>query len=82
MRIGILGGTFDPIHQAHLYVAREVKAWLELDRVLLMVSRIPPHKGKVRVSNEFHRHAMAVLATSHEPDILVSEEELMRDGPS
>ncbi len=82
MRIGILGGTFDPIHSGHLFMAREVIGRLELDELLLMVARRPPHKGATPISDSYHRYAMAVLATRSEPRIGVSRLELNREGPS
>ncbi|MDA2927310.1 nicotinate-nucleotide adenylyltransferase [Acidobacteria bacterium AH-259-G07] len=61
MKIGILGGTFDPIHRGHSYVARAVSKILSLDRVLFVVSYYPPHKEKREITSPFHRYAMTVL---------------------
>lgn len=83
MKVGVFGGTFDPFHEGHLFVAREVGRVLGLDQVLLMVSRHPPHKGgKAIVTEAYHRYAMAVLGTLRESRILVSGLELEREGPS
>lgn len=82
MRIGVVGGTFDPIHEGHLYIARASRQLLDLDRVLLMVSKTPPHKDKSPVTEAFHRYAMAVLATRKTAEIHVSTLELNRPGPS
>ena len=82
VRIGVLGGTFDPIHTGHLFLAREMLRRLALDEVLLMVARRPPHKGFVPISDSHHRYAMAVLATLAEPQMKVSRLELSREGAS
>lgn len=83
MKIGVFGGTFDPFHEGHFFVAREVGRALELDRVLLMVARRPPHKdGKTIVTESYHRYAMAVLGSMREDRVLVSALELEREGPS
>lgn len=80
MRCGVLGGTFDPVHQGHLIVGRQVLERIDLDEILLMVSKIPPHKKSI--TDSYHRYAMAALATNGIPDIRVSGLELHRSGPS
>lgn len=82
MRIGILGGTFDPIHQAHLHVARGVRSAFGLDQVWFMVANLPPHKRKEAVTSPFHRFCMTVLGLQGEPDFYASDWELKRPGPS
>lgn len=82
MRVGVLGGTFDPFHRGHLVIARGALHRLELDRVLIMLAKNPPHKGKVHVTDGYHRFAMAVLATQEDSRLCVSSRELNRDGPS
>lgn len=81
MNIGILGGTFDPIHAGHLTAASAVRRALSLDRVLLMPARTPPHRPSEPRASLYHRFAMAALAAA-EYDLLVSDLELRRDGPS
>ena len=81
MKIGILGGTFDPIHLGHLEAASAAARRLELDRVLLLPSRTPPHRSAEPRASVFHRFAMAALAAS-ERGMLVSDLEVRRDGPS
>jgi nicotinate-nucleotide adenylyltransferase len=82
VNIGILGGTFDPVHQGHLYVAKCVLASFDLDRVLLMVARQPPHKDLHRLTNPYHRYAMAALATRRMLNVFPCSWELCREGPS
>lgn len=80
-RIGILGGTFDPIHLGHLEAAAAAERALSLDRVLLMPSRTPPHRSAEPLASVFHRFAMAALAAA-EHGMTVSDLEVRRDGPS
>ena len=78
MRIGILGGTFDPIHQAHTYVASQVLKTFRLDRVLFMISRLPPHKKRQEISSPFHRYAMVVLELLGQRRLYTSQWELQQ----
>ena len=75
-RVGLLGGTFDPIHQGHLDVADAARRALGLTRVLLMPSRIPPHRRAPQASAP-HRFAMAALAVQRCQDLLVSDLEML-----
>ncbi|MEK6303989.1 MAG: nicotinate-nucleotide adenylyltransferase [Acidobacteriota bacterium] len=75
-RIGAYGGTFDPVHNGHIEVARAVTKEFELDELLLIPAHRPPHKGASSISNSYHRYAMAVLATLDEPRVSVSTIEL------
>jgi nicotinate-nucleotide adenylyltransferase len=81
VRIGILGGTFDPIHLGHLEAATAAERALSLDRVLLLPSRTPPHRTAEPRASVFHRFAMAALAVA-ERGMVVSDLEVRRDGPS
>jgi nicotinate-nucleotide adenylyltransferase len=82
-RIGVLGGTFNPPHLAHLLVASEARSQLELGRVLLMPAGIPPHKAMPDEPGVEHRVAMCRLAAATHSDWLgVSELEARREGPS
>ena len=81
IRLGILGGTFDPIHLGHLEAASAARRTFSLDRVLLLPSRTPPHRSNEPRASGFHRFAMAALAAA-ERDMVVSDLELRRDGPS
>ena len=80
-RIGILGGTFDPIHLGHLEAASAARRELSLDRILILPARTPPHRSIEPRASAFHRFAMAALAAA-ERDMIVSDLELRRDGPS
>ena len=81
MKIGLFGGTFDPIHLGHIEAASAARRALELDRVLLLTSRTPPHRATEPRASAFHRFAMAALAAA-EYDMMVSDLELRREGPS
>lgn len=67
MRIAIFGGTFDPIHNAHLRVAREAADRFKLDRVLFITAGRPPHKPDDQTTPYEHRHAMVELACAADP---------------
>jgi len=81
-RVGILGGTFDPIHNGHLEAADAARRELRLDRVMLMPARTPPHRSAEPRASAFHRFAMAALAATTKPGLEVSDLELHREGPS
>ncbi len=82
MKIGILGGSFDPIHRAHVYIAHRVSDVLALDQVWFMVANVPPHKDKRTVSGAYHRYAMTVLALQEHPRLMASTWELEQEGRS
>jgi nicotinate-nucleotide adenylyltransferase len=81
MRVGILGGAFDPIHLGHLDAARAALRALALDQVLFVPTHVPPHRGAPRASS-YHRFAMAALAIQPEPAFVLSDLELRSPGPS
>ena len=81
-RVGILGGTFDPIHNGHLAAAHAAHRALSLDRIMLLPARTPPHRSSEPRASAFHRFAMAALAATTMPGLEVSDLELHRDGPS
>ncbi len=80
--IGILGGTFDPIHDGHLALAREALAELDVEQLLFVPNADPPHKQDQRVTAAVHREAMVALAIAGEPAFALSRIELERPGPS
>jgi nicotinate-nucleotide adenylyltransferase len=81
-KIGVLGGTFDPIHVGHLLVARDAMDALELDRVIFVPASIPPHKLETDMAPAESRLAMVRLAIGDDPDFSVSEVDFLRSGPS
>ena len=81
-RVGILGGTFDPIHYGHLVIAEQVREALQLDRVLFVPAARPPHKLDVPISPAEDRAAMVKLAISGNPAFAACPIEMERDGPS
>jgi nicotinate-nucleotide adenylyltransferase len=81
-RIGILGGTFDPIHNGHLIVAQEVVVALALDRVLFVPSGRPPHKRHPEMASANARAEMVRLAVADRPLFECSPVELGRPGKS
>jgi nicotinate-nucleotide adenylyltransferase len=81
-RIGILGGTFDPIHYGHLVIAEEVAEALALDRVLFVPAAVPPHKIGLAITSAADRAAMVELAIAGNSRFAMSRIELERDGPS
>jgi nicotinate-nucleotide adenylyltransferase len=82
IRIGLLGGSFDPIHLGHLILAETARESLELDRVLFVPSRVPPHKRGKRLAPPADRLRMVQLATEGHPPFEPTDVELRRDGPS
>jgi nicotinate-nucleotide adenylyltransferase len=80
--IGIMGGTFDPIHVGHLAVAEEAREALGLDRVLFVPARQPPHKAPGSVTRVGDRVAMVQLAIADNPAFELSMVEVERTGPS
>ena len=81
-RLGVLGGTFDPIHHGHLIAAAELHHALALDRVLLVPNADPPHKPGVPVSSTEDRLAMIRLAIAGVPWLRIDTIELDRGGRS
>jgi nicotinate-nucleotide adenylyltransferase len=81
-RTGILGGTLDPVHLGHLETARATRQALALDRVLLVPSRVPPHRSNGPEASAFHRFAMVALAVNGIEGLEASDLELHTPGPS
>ena len=80
MRLGIMGGTFDPIHFGHLVTAQEALVQFNLDRVMFMPTGQPALKSRKSVSPAEDRYLMTVLATAANPDFDVSRLEVDRPG--
>ena len=82
-RIGLFGGSYNPIHNGHLIVARSVLETLRLDRILILPSRTPPHKTEdTSLAPAADRAAMANLAIKDEPGFDFSDHDLTCEGPS
>lgn len=81
-RIGLFGGTFDPIHLGHLIVAVEVRYALDLDLILFVPAGQPPHKPDQPISSDIDRVNMLELAIAGLPGFDVSTVDLDRPGPS
>lgn len=82
MRIGILGGTFDPIHNAHLFIAEDARTRLQLDHVYVIPNGTPPHKQRCPITSAGHRLRMAELAVGRDAHLTVDPIEAERSGPS
>jgi len=80
-RIGILGGTFDPIHWGHLDVGDVAVSELKLSRLFVITSNVPPHRPQPLASS-YHRFAMVSLALLDRPDWRAADLELRHDAPS
>jgi len=82
MRIGLFGGTFNPVHVGHLRAALEVKEGFKLDEVILIPASMPPHKTPAEVADAADRLHMLDLALEETSDLKISDVELKRSGPS
>lgn len=80
VRIGILGGTFDPIHNGHIQLAKEAISVGNLDRVLFLVSKMPPHKSTC--ASDQQRFTMVQLALQGESKLETCDIEIQREGKS
>ncbi|MDX6367895.1 MAG: nicotinate-nucleotide adenylyltransferase, partial [Nocardioidaceae bacterium] len=81
-RIGVMGGTFDPIHHGHLVAASEVQAWFDLDEVVFVPTGEPWQKSGRDVSAPEDRYLMTVIATASNPRFSVSRVDIDRGGPT
>lgn len=79
-RIGIMGGTFNPVHNVHLIMAEEARRQFQLKKVLFMPSKNPPHKRKKSIASDKHRKRMIQHAIQDNPAFLFSDMELEREG--
>ena len=80
--VGIMGGTFDPVHYGHLLAAEGARIRFALERVMFVPNGQPPHKKDYPVSPARYRYEMVVLATASNPAFQVSRLEVDRAGPS
>jgi|SRR5215207_6665949 len=81
-RLGVMGGTFDPVHHGHLVAASEVAARFELDQVIFVPTGQPVGKGHEDVSPAEDRYLMTVIATASNPRFTVSRVDIDRPGPT
>lgn len=82
MRLGIFGGTFDPVHYGHLLLAETCRETLELSEVRFVPAGNPPHKSGIQITDGHARADMLKLAVSGYPEFTVDRRELKRQGPS
>jgi len=82
VKIGILGGTFDPVHNGHIVLAYDAMKGAHLDKVIFLPCNIPPHKGHRPVASGEDRYRMLNIAVDKNPSFEVSRIELDRSGPS
>jgi nicotinate-nucleotide adenylyltransferase len=82
MRIGLLGGSFNPVHNGHLAIARQARAVLGLDRVLFIPTSHPPHKPNGSLAPAEDRYEMIRLAIASDPSLAISDVEIRRPGKS
>jgi nicotinate-nucleotide adenylyltransferase len=82
MRIGLLGGTFNPVHNGHLAIARQTREALGLDQILFVPSNHPPHKSHDSLAPAQDRYAMVRLAIASDSSLAISDVELRRPGKS
>ena len=81
-KIGIMGGTFDPIHYGHLVIAEQIRQNYNLDKVIFIPVGIPPHKREMRITKGEHRYLMILLATMTNPYLDVSRIEIDKKAVS
>jgi nicotinate-nucleotide adenylyltransferase len=82
MRLGVMGGTFDPIHHGHLVAASEVQTLFDLDEVVFVPTGEPWQKDRMTVSPAEDRYLMTVIATASNPRFTVSRVDIDRQGPT
>lgn len=82
MRLGLLGGTFDPVHFGHLLLAEQCREQCDLDEVWFVPAGVPPHKQSTPISPGMARAEMLEFATAGHPQFVVSRLELSRNGPT
>jgi len=80
VKVGILGGTFNPIHNGHIKLGVEAARQLALNHVLVMPSANPPHKAGTCIVDAKHRSAMVRIAVEPYPELVFSDFELQREG--
>ncbi len=79
MKLGLFGGTFNPIHNGHIMAAKEILSIIGLDRICFIPSNIPPHKEKTGLASSNHRFEMVRLAISGKDEFCVSDYEILKN---
>jgi len=79
-KIGIMGGTFDPVHIGHLIIAEESRVNFDLDKIIFVPTGEPPHKNLKNVTSAKHRYEMTLLSIMHNPYFYISDIEIKREG--
>ena len=82
MRLGLLGGSFDPVHNGHLAIAQQTREALGLNQILLIPTNHPPHKPNSRLAPAHDRYEMVRLAIASDPSLAISDVEIRRPGKS
>jgi nicotinate-nucleotide adenylyltransferase len=82
LRLGVMGGTFDPPHMAHLIMAEIALSEYKLDRVLFIPAGTPPHKVNSDITDAEDRYAMTLLSIASNPNFYITRMEIERKGPS
>ena len=82
MRLGLLGGSFNPIHRCHLAIAHSARQLLQLDRILFIPTGDPPHKPSGTLASAVHRYRMVELAIQDVPEFALTDIEIRRPGKS
>lgn len=82
MKLGIIGGTFNPVHIGHLILAEEAREKLKLDRIIFVPAFLPPHKDNAGIVDARHRFSMLKLAVRDNKYFAVSDAEISRGGRS
>lgn len=81
-RIGLFGGTFDPVHTGHIALAEQVLREMNLDKIVFLPAGNPPHKTDKEVTDKRHRFRMVQLATQNHPAFAVSDYEILKETPN
>jgi nicotinate-nucleotide adenylyltransferase len=82
LRLGLLGGSFNPVHNGHLAIARQTREALGLDQILFVPTSLPPHKPNGSLAPAQDRYEMVRLAISSDPTLAISDVEVSRPGKS
>ncbi|KPJ63036.1 MAG: hypothetical protein AMS15_01920 [Planctomycetes bacterium DG_23] len=82
IKLGVLGGTFNPLHMGHLIIAQEAYLRLRLDKVIFVPAATPPHKPQEDLLDAMHRYRMVALTLRNDPRFVASDMEIKRSGKS